>query len=91
MNLLRVKAIAVKEFIQISRDPRSLGLAIALPVMLLFLFGYALTLDVNNVPMAIWNQDKSQVSTDLIRDFKDSRYFNIVRYADNYSQIFRKI
>lgn len=87
MNFRRVKALAVKEFIQIARDPRSLGLAIVLPVFLLFIFGYALTLDVNNVPMAVWNQDKSQVSTDLIRDFKDSRYFNIIRYADNYSQI----
>lgn len=87
MNIRRVKALAVKEFIQIARDPRSLGLAIALPIFLLFIFGYALTLDVNNVPMAVWNQDKSQVSTDFIRDFKDSRYFNIIRYADNYSQI----
>lgn len=87
MNLRRVKAIALKEFIHVIRDPRSLALAIALPVLLLLTFGYALTLDVNNVPMAIWNQDKSRVSEDFLLNFRNSRYFDIVAYYDNYSQI----
>lgn len=84
MNLLRVNAIAKKEFIQVIRDPRSLGLALFIPVLLLILFGYALTLDVDNVPMIIWNQDKSQVSTDFILNFKNSRYFKIIAYTDKY-------
>ncbi len=87
MNPLRIKAIAVKEFIHILRDPRSLGMAIAIPMLLLILFGYALTLDVDNVPMVIWDQDKSQVSQDLILDFKGSPYFKIIGYADGYPML----
>lgn len=87
MNLKRINAIVNKEFIQIIRDYRSLSLAIVIPVILLILFGFALSLDVDNVPLIIWNQDKSQVSTDLILNFKNSRYFKIIGYFDNYVQL----
>ena len=59
MNLVRVKAVAKKEFIQIWRDPRSLALGLAIPMILIVLFGYALSLDIDHVPMVVWNQDKS--------------------------------
>lgn len=87
MNLTRIKAIAKKEFIHIFRDPRSLGMAIAIPMLLLILFGYALTLDVDNVPVAIWDQDKTQISQDYIFDFKSSPYFDIVGYFDGYQNM----
>ena len=87
VNLKRLSAITRKEFIQIVRDYRSLGLAIIIPILLLIMFGFALSLDVDNVPMVIWNQDKTQVSSDFIRNFKNSRYFNIVGYPDNYTQL----
>lgn len=87
MNLTRVKALTKKEFIQVARDYRSLALAIAIPVLLLVLFGFALSLDVDNVPLAIWDQDKTQISADFIRKFQGSRYFNIVGYFDNYGQL----
>ena len=87
MNLRRVNAIAKKEFVQIIRDYRSLGLALVNPLILLCLFGFTLSLDVNNVPLAVWNQDKSQVSRDFIRDFKNSPYFKIVGYFDTYAQL----
>jgi len=85
MRPLRIKAIAMKEFIQIFRDPRSLGMAIAIPLLLLVLFGYALTLDVDNVPLTIWDQDKSQVSRDYILNLKNSPYFKIAGYFNGYS------
>ncbi len=87
MNFTRVAALSKKEFIQIIRDPRSLALAIFIPVLLLILFGFALTLDVDNVPLAVWNQDKSQVSLDFLLNFKSSRYFKIIGYYDNYNQL----
>ena len=83
----RIKALTKKELIQIIRDPRSLSMAILIPVLLLILFGYALTLDVNNVHMAVWDRDKSQVSSDFIRNFGSSRYFKIIGYYDNYDEM----
>jgi len=91
MNRRRVQAIAKKEFIQIRRDPRSLGLGLAIPILLLVLFGYALTLDVDYVPTVVWDQDNSQVAKDFILNFRDSRYFNIYASCDNYRDIIREI
>ncbi len=87
MNLTRVKALTRKEFIQVARDYRSLALAIVIPVLLLVLFGFALSLDVDNVPLAVWDQDKTEISTDFIRRFQGSRYFKIIGYFDNYEQL----
>jgi ABC-2 type transport system permease protein len=91
-KIKRIKAIAWKEFIQIKRDPRSLALALGIPVFLLLIFGYGLSLDIDNVPMVVWNQDaSSQVSRDFLLDFKNSKYFKIVSYTDNYRDIERMI
>jgi ABC-2 type transport system permease protein len=91
MNLQRIKAVAKKEFIHIFRDPRSLGMGIAIPMLLLFLFGYALTLDVDKVPLIVWDQSGTQASRDLVSRFAGSRYFSLNRYTDNYRTIERAI
>lgn len=91
MNLTRVKALVKKEFIQIRRDYRSLGMAIAIPILLLMLFGYALTWDVDNVPLAVWDQSKTQASRDLLRDFSNSPYFKVIGYYDNYTELEKEI
>ncbi len=91
MNLRRVNAVAKKEFIQIWRDPRSLGLALIIPVILIVLFGYGLSLDIQDIPMAIWDRDNSKLSVDFIRDFRNSPYFKIIGYYDNYRDIQRLI
>lgn len=91
-SLKRIKAIAWKEFVQIKRDPRSLALALGIPVFLLLIFGYGLSLDIDHVPMIVWNQDaSSQVSRDFLLDFKNSKYFKIIGYTDNYRDIEWKI
>ena len=91
MNALRVKAVARKEFLHILRDPRSLGMAIAIPMLLLLLFGYALTLDVNNVPLVVWDQSGSQASREFIRRFTGSAYFSLRAQAGSYREIERAI
>lgn len=92
MNLKRIRAIAAKEFIQIKRDPRSLALAVVIPVFLLIIFGYGLSLDIDRVHMVVWNQDaSSEITRDFLLNFKFSKYFNIVRYTDNYRDIERLI
>lgn len=90
-NLRRIKAIAWKEFIQIKRDPRSLALALVIPIFLLVVFGYGLSLDIDHVRMVVWNQDNSQFSRDFLLNFQNSKYFNIVAYTDNYRNIERMI
>jgi ABC-2 type transport system permease protein len=81
MNLRRTKAIARKEMIQVFRDPRSLGMAIAIPMLLLVLFGYALTLDVDRVETVVLDHDRTQTSADFIGRFGRSRYFTLRAYA----------
>jgi len=78
MNLKRVAAIASKEYIQIIRDPRSLALGLLIPIILIVLFGYALSLDIKNVPLAIWDQDNTKSSVDFLLNFKNSDYFRII-------------
>jgi len=87
MNLNKLKAVAKKEFIHIYRDFRSLYLAIIIPVILVVLFGYVLKMDVNDIPMVVWDQQKSPASRELIDQFKGSKYFRILHYASNYSDL----
>ena len=87
MNGRRLWAIARKEFLHVVRDPRSLGLAIAIPMLLMMLFGYALTLDVDNVPLSVWDQDGTPASRELIGRFLGSRYFGLRAYVDNYRDL----
>jgi ABC-2 type transport system permease protein len=87
MKMRRTLAVSRKEWLHIVRDIRSLILAFAIPVVLLLLFGYALTLDVDRVPVVVWNQDGSQVSRDLIGRLAGSRYFNVKRYIESYSEV----
>lgn len=75
MSPQRLKAIARKETIHVLRDPRSLGMGIAIPILLLILFGYGLSLNVDNVPLAVWDQDNTATSRNLIRDFTNSEAF----------------
>ncbi|OGW75701.1 MAG: hypothetical protein A2Z72_03245 [Omnitrophica bacterium RBG_13_46_9] len=86
-NLKRVRAIAWKEFIQIKRDPRSLGLSLAIPIFLLFIFGYGLSLDIDHIRTVVWNRDGSQLSRDFLLNFEYSKYFKIIGHADNYRDI----
>lgn len=87
MNLRRVKAVAKKEFLHVLRDPRSLGMAIAIPMLMLLLFGFALTLDVDNVPLVVWDQSGSYASRALVSGFDGSPYFSLVGSADSYREI----
>lgn len=87
MKLLRVKAIAKKEITQIRRDPLSLAMAFLMPVMLLFIFGYAITLDVNNLKTVVYDRDRSSLSRELVSQFRESGYFTIIAYINEYKDI----
>lgn len=87
MKLQRTFAVSRKELIHILRDPWSLGMAVAIPALMLVLFGYALTLDVDNVPMIVWDQSNTPASRELTSRFSGSRYFSVKVYADDYRQV----
>jgi ABC-2 type transport system permease protein len=73
----RLFSIIRKEFIQIIRDPRTLAMILVIPVMQLFLLGYAATTDVRNVPIAVWDQSRSPESRALQDAFRAADYFRI--------------
>ncbi|MFZ2448863.1 MAG: ABC transporter permease [Syntrophobacteraceae bacterium] len=89
MSPLRIKAIAKKEFIQVGRDPFSLLMAFLMPIMLLVIFGYAITLDVNRIKTVVYDQDKSTESRELIAQFRDSGYFEVEAYIEDHREIDR--
>ncbi len=76
MNL-RLLSIIRKEFIQIRRDPRTLVLVVFMPIMQLFLLGYAATTDVKNVSLAVWDQNRTPQSRELLDAFAGANYFRI--------------
>jgi ABC-2 type transport system permease protein len=87
MKFQRIKAVANKEFLHVFRDPRSLLLGLALPMLLLFMFGYALTLDVDRVPVMVWDQSNTPASRNFVSRFTGSRYFALAGSTDNYREI----
>jgi ABC-2 type transport system permease protein len=91
MNLRRLKAVTKKELLHIVRDPRSLILALAQPLVMLLLYGYALTLDVDRIPTYVYDQDRTPESRELIDQFRGSRYFQILGTVNDYKTIDRGI
>jgi len=77
LRFIRLKAIVRKEFYHLIRDYRSLYLAFAIPLLLIILFGYALSLDVDNVETVFVDYDKSELSRDFIRKLDASSYFHV--------------
>jgi len=91
ISLVRLLAIARKEFIQLYRDPRSLAIIFVMPLLLLLLFGYAITLDITQVRVAVYDQERSERSRDFIRRFAESKYFNLAEYVGDYPDLTRLI
>jgi len=83
----RLLAVSRKEFLHVRRDPRSLGLGIAIPVVLLLLFGYVLTLDVDRVPLAVRDLSRTPESRKLVSRFEGSRYFQVTLRAEGHPEV----
>jgi ABC-2 type transport system permease protein len=73
----RIRQMVIKEFIQILRDTRMKAIVFVIPVLQTLVFGFAVTTDVNNVPTAVIDLDKSFESRELIKRFESSGYFRI--------------
>jgi ABC-2 type transport system permease protein len=91
MTLSRTWAITRKEFFHIYRDPRSLALVILMPALLMLLFGYAVTLDVKKVSLAVLDRDRSQESFNFVQRFSASPYFELRHWVRDEKEIARLI
>jgi ABC-2 type transport system permease protein len=78
--LLRIWTVAWKEAVQIIRDPRTLGVALVMPLVMLALYGYAVNFDVKHVRLGVYDQDRSARSRDLIGAFSHGERFDVVTY-----------
>ena len=83
----RLVSLIRKEFIQILRDPRTLVLILVIPVMQLFLMGYAATNDVRNVPLAVFDQDRSPSARALLDAYRTADYFRLAYDVDSEEEL----
>ena len=79
----RIKHMLIKEFIQVFRDPKMRGIIFVMPVLQVLVFGYAVTLDVNNIATAVYDLDNSVASRELVARFEKSGYFEIIEYVES--------
>jgi ABC-2 type transport system permease protein len=91
MSLTRFLAVARKEVVQILRDSRSLIIVVIMPVVLVLLFGYGVSLDLKGLPVYVYDQDGSQQSQDLLKRFQASAYFDVVRVVNDYPALARSL
>ncbi len=87
----RILAIIRKETREVLRDPIYLALAIAVPVVIMTLLGLGFVLDVKNLPVAFYDQDRSPLSREYIYSFTNSEYFRLVAFAQDFAQVDRML
>jgi ABC-2 type transport system permease protein len=83
----RLASIIRKEFIQITRDKRTLAIILLIPIMQLFLLGYSATTDVRNVPLAILDQCRCAESRSLLDAYRSADYFKLAYSVDSEAEI----
>ena len=79
---MRLRGLIRKEFLQIMRDPSSIVIAFLMPIFLLLLFGYGVSLDSEHIPLALVIEQPGMDTTDFAAAFRQSRYFEPVVYAN---------
>ncbi len=83
----RIFAIVRKETRELLRDPIYLALAIAVPVIIMMLLGLGFVLDVKNLPVAFYDQDRTALSREYMYSFTNSEYFRLVAFATDDAQV----
>ena len=83
----RLLSLVRQEFIQIVRDPRTLYITFAVPVVQIFLLGYTATTDVRNVPLAVFDQDRSPASRRLLDAYRAADYFRLAFDVDSEDEL----
>ena len=87
MNIGYIYALAIKEFLALLRDKRSRIIIIVPPLLQLFVFSYAATYDLNNIPVAIYNEDVGTQSREFVSHFQGSKHFHIKKIIQNEDEV----
>jgi len=87
----RIWPIMRKEFLEIWRDPRSLGFVLAMPVMMLLLYGYGISSDVKRIPLVVYDRDGAPPARELVRRFTSTEYFVVAGRAESLRELRRAI
>ena len=85
--MIRLRALLLKEFIQMRRDRLTFGLMIGIPIFQLLMFGFAINTDVKHLPTAVFDQSHSAESRDLLESFSASGYFDLDIYAKSFMEL----
>ena len=85
--MIRLKALLVKEFLQMQRDKAVIFMMILIPVIQLLLFGFAINTDVKHLPTIVFDQCLQEESRDLLSSFTASGYFDVKEVATGYDQV----
>lgn len=91
MNFQRFWSIVKKEFIQIKRDKASFGIAIGMPIMMMFLFGYAVNTQLENISTAVLDQSHTAAGRELVKSFENTLYFKVIEESNSIDSIEKKM
>lgn len=83
MNVRRIGVMALKETRELARDPITVWISLLMPLVMLFLYGYAVTLDIQNIPLGVWDRDRTPASRALVDGFVQSGYFRLTESFDS--------
>jgi len=85
--VIRLRALLIKEFIQMRRDRLTFAMMVVMPIVQLLLFGFAINTDVKHLSTIVFDQSLQQEGRDLLSAFQASEYFNIKYVAKNYQEV----
>jgi len=87
----RIISIIIKEFIQLSRDRRTMAMIVVIPIIQMSIFGYALSTDIKDVSLVVWDASNTPESRELIESFRQTEFFAVNFYAADYDDIIERI
>src|SRR5262249_32635005 len=90
-TLQRIYAVARKEAVHIRRDPVTFFFALALPMLQLFLLGYAIDTNVRHIRTFVFDECRTQETAQLLQSFENSEDFNIIAYVSSEAELQRAI
>ncbi len=87
VRFCRFFALVIKEFYAVWRDPKSRSLLFLPPILQLFLFSHAATLDIDNISLAVLNEDNTPIVREFLNRISSSKYFEKIIYVKNLEEL----